>query len=126
MGRLVIISSILAVVITLGVISIVYFSNTKDSMDILLSELVYSCKSDENGDALQKANRLTAIWESRQPVLGLFIRRSDLDNIDSMLIDLNSLIEINSLDSAYTQANRIKYTLNHILAKEIPSLNNLI
>lgn len=126
MKRLVIISSILTVVLVLGIMSIAYLHSTNQKMDIMLSEILYSCKQERDDNNRQKAAELTAIWEKRQPVLSLFIWRDELDGIDSMLSDLAIQLELGSFDGAYIQAGRIQFTLQHILEKEKPLPYNLL
>lgn len=126
MSRLIIISIILLGIISTGIGSLIYLNQAKHEVDILLSDFIYACENENNKIMQEKANRLSALWSAKQSVLKMFINRTALDNLEAMIVDMDSLTKTKSFDSAYAQANRIKYQLDHIYQKEKPSLDNLI
>lgn len=126
MSRLIIISSIIFGIITAGIASLIYLNQAKNEMNELLSDFLYACETEDKDQMQEKTNRLSAIWATKQSVLRLFINRTALDNLEAMLVDMDSLTKTKSFESAYAQGQRVIYQLDHIYQKELPSVDNLI
>ncbi len=125
MSRLITIISILITIIIISIISIWYTDNTRDILGEVSEIAIENCKIRDNQQLINNINRLSTLWESRQPVLSLYVRHNELESVSNHLVGLMAHAKNNDFDNAYVELCKLKFMLNHIYNREVPSIDSL-
>lgn len=125
MSRLITIISILAVMLAISITSIWYTGIVKDELTALANEAIINCDKEDYDSLSANTNKLFDSWKSKQLILSLYIRHNDLESISGLLVSIESHVKNKAYQSADVELSRLKFTLNHIYEKEIPSIDNM-
>lgn len=125
MNRLIVISCILVIIISLSFLSIWYTKQKTEELFTITQEAIDNCRNQDSSSLLKNINKLSAQWESKQLILHLFIRHEKLENVSTTISSINAYAKNKNFNQAFIELHLLEYMINHIYKEQIPSLNNL-
>lgn len=125
MNRLIVISFILVIIISLSFLSIWYTKQKTQELFVITQQAMEDCRNKDIHSLLENINKLSAQWESKQLILHLFVRHEKLENVSTTISSLNAYAKNENFSQAIIELNLLEYMINHIYEEQIPSLNNL-
>ena len=125
MSRLITIISILVAVIIISITGIFYTDNMRDELSEISENALKNCSEKDSHQLMENVNRLSSLWESRQPVLSLYVRHDELESVSNHLVGLFAHAKNNDFDNASVELYKFKFMLNHIYNREVPSIDTL-
>lgn len=125
MKRVIVISFILIIIIGASFYSIWYTKQVTNELLMLSNNAETACSELNIKKYCDNINKLSALWESRQLMLSLFIRHDDLENISNHIAALTAIAQREDFNMAIIELYRLNFMLKHIYEHQIPSIDNL-
>lgn len=125
MSRLITITVIIVLIVSLSVAGIFFAKDTKQIFFYHCNNAIDSCNAQNSDKLLESAKKMSALFESRHGFLSFFVRHDEIEKLETLIISLLSYAKTSSYESAVNCIYQIEFLTNHIYVREIPNLDNL-
>ena len=105
-----------------------YLKNSSQEFIDKIGEIAGELINNENinyDDMSKKVNDLEEKWRGIEKIWMLILLHSDLDEIDKMLNELKSSLELKNRDTSYLNAKDLQFLIENISEKNAFSLKNI-
>lgn len=124
MKRIVLIIGILCMLAALSLGGMVFAADTSSGMREMLTEAQTYADRKDSEALLKQAEKMSAFVEGRQRILRLYVRRSELEQLEADLICLQAQARSGDTDVSILLA-QIGYMAEHIYEREKLTVKNL-
>ena len=105
-----------------------YLKNSSQEFIDKIGEIAGELINNENinyDDMSKKVNDLEEKWRGIEKIWMLILLHSDLDEIDKMLNELKSSLELKNRETSYLNAKNLQFLIENISEKNAFSLKNI-
>ena len=105
-----------------------YLKNSSQEFIDKIGEIAGELINNENinyDDMSKKVNDLEEKWRGIEKIWMLILLHSDLDEIDKMLSELKSSLELKNRETSYLNAKDLQFLIENISEKNAFSLKNI-
>ncbi|WMJ23498.1 DUF4363 family protein [Paludicola sp. MB14-C6] len=126
MSRLLTTIGMILLILAISFCGIWYVHQSNKEMIALCEDaIIFSNKENQDG-LLSCIKKLSALWESKQLILSLYVRHDEMERIDSLLVVINAYYETKNYHSVSVELHQLEFMLDHIYRRELPTINNLL
>lgn len=121
----IIIFFVIALIVTLDVITNNY---TKDSVNVLaeeLSSLEQMLKEEQNKEITSKVSNINKEWQKRYGKLAYYIEHDELEKVGTEITKISAYINVQEYDEAQNEIDTTIFILQHIEDKEKFSVRSI-
>ena len=125
MTRLITTLCMVGIMISLSIWGIYYAKDTQIQLDTLIDMALAQCVNEDSANLHQSVEKMSAFFTSRHSNLSFFVKHDEVDKINTNLLSLSTYAKADSFENAYSCLLHIRYTMDHIYNKELPTLDTL-
>ncbi|MEG0570080.1 MAG: DUF4363 family protein [Oscillospiraceae bacterium] len=124
MNRLITISAILFSILTVSIVSIAYAKNANDKIFVKISGI--EANANEKSDTLLSSiTDLSEYWHKKERFLSTFVRHDEIEKVNLSLSKIKKLAEVEMFGELKIELEQIRFFVDHILNRELPTYENI-
>lgn len=121
MKRLIITSSILILIVCLGICSLLYLYHTNEQITQITMTAQEAVNQGDIKRAQEQIDALSNLWTKAEPCMSSLVRHNDVDEISKYMSELYPLLEHNEMGLLSCELNKIQLISEHITESETPT-----
>lgn len=126
MGRLITISSIMAVLIAFSCFTVYETNRVQEELGQLLDQAEICAVDEDFEKAAEVAEEIEKVWDSKQSTLLLFTNHSEIDQMTEAVAQLQSLIEYENQAEFRSEIDVAREILMDIYLFQLPIFENVL
>lgn len=121
MKRLIITSSILILIVCLGIFALLYLYHTNEQITQITTTAQEAVSQGDIKRAQEQIDALSNLWKKTEPWMSSLVRHNDVDEISKYISELHPLLEHNEMGLLSSELNKIQLISEHITESETPT-----
>lgn len=126
MGRLITISSIMALLVAFSCFTVYETHNVQSELNRLLDQAEEYAIKDDFPSASETAKKIEKTWDSRQTTLLIFTNHGEIDQMTEAVAQLQSLIEYENKAEFRSEIDVAREILIDIYLFQLPLFENVL
>lgn len=125
MKRFLIVMALLALILGVGVTSLVQLARITDRMEAELAQLADMVDAQDEAQLTKRAEAFQDLWEKEERVMMRFIHHDELDTITGTVARLGALARYKDYPELAAEIDRLRHLVRHIYESELPSFHSV-